>query len=581
LVIGFSLVLLVVLKGGDLGSAVVIGLILMSLIYLAGANFKIIAGLGGIGILGVAALIMAQPYRIARFTAFVHPFADGVYKNAGWQPAHSLMALGSGGLFGSGIGAGKQKWGNLAEAHTDFIFGVIGEELGLFGTVLTVSAISLLVFSIIKISLSARDNFSKYLGLGIAFWIGFQSLINLLSATSLIPVVGVTLPFISYGGSSLLATVGALGFVAGIALRNPQVSKELNVRWPERSKVSVNRILFAGGGTAGHIEPAWAVSQVWQSRHPGDEIAFLGTKSGLEVTLIPERGGLLFLIPKVVAPRKLNFDALLFPFKIINSAIKTISIVKRFDVVVGFGGYVSASAYLAAAILRKPIVIHDQNAKIGLANKFGAIFTKEIAVAYQNSGLTGAKVVGNPLKREIVQAAVQKRLAISKSKSESCAWSLGELVLILGGSTGSVTINKVIKETNFADRTVIHSLGKANELPAASSNYRPVKYIDDMATALLAADLVISRSGAIACSEFAALGKYALFIPLPIGNGEQSLNADELVMAHKAEVVPQKDFTANWLNQNLERLLKQGSIEPLGTSLNAAELIADCIGRVI
>ena len=236
LVIGFSLVLLVVLKGGDLGSAVVIGLILMTLIYLAGADFKIIAGLGGLGILGVTALVIAQPYRIARFTAFVHPFADGVYKNAGWQPAHSLIALGSGGLFGSGIGTGKQKWGNLAEAHTDFIFGVIGEEFGLFGTVLTVAAMSLLVFSIIKIALSARDNFSKYLGLGIAFWIGFQSIINLLSATSLIPVVGVTLPFISYGGSSLLATVGALGFVAGIALRDPQVSKEINVRWPRGAK---------------------------------------------------------------------------------------------------------------------------------------------------------------------------------------------------------------------------------------------------------------------------------------------------------------------------------------------------------
>ena len=134
---------------------------------------------------------------------------------------------------------------------------------------------------------------------------------------------------------------------------------------------------------------------------------------------------------------------------------------------------------------------------------------------------------------------------------------------------------------SFDGRTVIHSLGKANDLPEATSNYRPVSYIEDMATALLAADLVISRSGAIACSEFAALGKYALFIPLPIGNGEQALNANELVAAHKAEVLAQDDFTATWLNQNLERLVKQGTPEPLGTSLNAAEQIADCIGRVI
>ena len=233
---GFSLVLAIVLLGGDLGSAVVIGLILATLVYLAGADNKLIGILGGLGFLGVAGLIAIQPYRIARFTAFIHPFADGIYKNAGWQPAHSLMALGSGGLFGSGIGSSKQKWGNLAEAHTDFIFGVIGEEFGLLGTIATLIAISLLVICIIKIALSAKDTFSRYLGLGIAFWIGFQSLINLASATSLIPVVGVTLPFISYGGSSLLALVGALGFVAGIALRDPQVSKEINVRWPRGAK---------------------------------------------------------------------------------------------------------------------------------------------------------------------------------------------------------------------------------------------------------------------------------------------------------------------------------------------------------
>lgn len=236
LVLGFLIVLLVVLRGEDLGSAVVIGLILATLVYLAGAQNRYMAGILAGGIFGVAALIALQPYRIARFTAFIDPFAEEVYKNAGWQPAHSVMALASGGFFGAGIGESKQKWGHLAEAHTDFIFGVIGEELGLFGTFGTLVAISILVICIIKISLTAKDNFSKYLGLGIAFWIGFQSLINFASATSLIPVVGVTLPFISYGGSSLLALVGALGFVAGIALRNSEVAKQINVSWPRGAK---------------------------------------------------------------------------------------------------------------------------------------------------------------------------------------------------------------------------------------------------------------------------------------------------------------------------------------------------------
>lgn len=236
LIAGFAVILVIVIAGQDLGSAVVMGLILAALLYLSGVENKHLTLMFSFGVLGVTALVLAQPYRISRFTAFLHPFADDIYKNAGWQPAHSLMAMASGGFFGSGLGASKQKWGNLAEAHTDFIFAVIGEELGLFGTLLVLAAIALLVYTIFKIAVTARDNFSKYVGLGIASWIAIQSLINLASATSLIPVVGVTLPFISYGGSSLIALLGALGFVAGIALRNPEVAQSINVRWPLRAR---------------------------------------------------------------------------------------------------------------------------------------------------------------------------------------------------------------------------------------------------------------------------------------------------------------------------------------------------------
>mgnify|MGYP003342913371 CR=1 FL=1 len=243
LLAGFSSVLAIVLVGGDLGSAVVIGLILAAMLYLSGAGTSQLTLILAGGLAGVAALVAVQPYRIARFTAFIHPFKDGIYKNAGWQPAHSLMALASGGLFGAGLGASKQKWGNLAEAHTDFIFAVIGEEMGLIGTLGVLIALSILVISIFKIALSAKDEFSRYVGLGIGLWIAIQSLINLASATSLIPVVGVTLPLISYGGSSLLALVGALGFVAGIALRNPELSSQINTKWPRTpSRNSVKQI---------------------------------------------------------------------------------------------------------------------------------------------------------------------------------------------------------------------------------------------------------------------------------------------------------------------------------------------------
>ena len=347
----------------------------------------------------------------------------------------------------------------------------------------------------------------------------------------------------------------------------------------------MNRILFAAGGTAGHIEPAWAVSQIWQQRFPGDELAFLGTKSGLEVDLIPNRGGKLFLIPKVVAPRKLGLELITFPFRILNSIFQTISIVRNFDLLVGFGGYVSASAYLAAFVLRKPIVIHEQNAKVGIANRLGARFAKSVAVAYPSSAkdLKGAKVVGNPLRESIVSAALNAESDWQRAR-QSAKERLqvsGPLVLVIGGSSGSKAINQVISDGNFKNCTVIHAVGKANEVPKGNDKYRPVAYIEDMATALLAADLVISRSGAIAVTEFAALGKYALFIPLPIGNGEQELNAKELVAAHKAELISQREFTTAWLEANLQRLLNQGSPSAYGTILNSAEQIAECIKEVL
>lgn len=238
LIFGYAVILGIVLGGGDLGSGIVIGLILGSLLFLAGINLRAISILGGAGLLGISYLVLSQSYRRERFTAFLHPFAEGIYKNAGWQPAHSLMALASGGFFGAGLGASKQKWGNLAEAHTDFIFSVIGEELGLFGTLLVITVLALLVFAIFKISLRAKDEFSKFAGIGIGCWIGFQSIINLASATSLIPVVGVTLPFVSYGGSSLVALEVALGFIAGIALRDPEL-RSINRRWPLRTRRAV------------------------------------------------------------------------------------------------------------------------------------------------------------------------------------------------------------------------------------------------------------------------------------------------------------------------------------------------------
>ena len=193
--------------------------------FISGAPFKYFVGIGICGLIVGGALVLTSTYRMNRFVALFDPFDERVYKFAGWQPAHSIMGLASGGLWGSGLGASKQKWANLAEAHTDFIFSVIGEELGLLGSLLVLTLYAALIYSILRVALKTKDNLSRYACAGIACWFIAQVTINIGSVTSLLPVIGVTLPLISYGGSSLLANLIALGFVLGVARRTPEIAE--------------------------------------------------------------------------------------------------------------------------------------------------------------------------------------------------------------------------------------------------------------------------------------------------------------------------------------------------------------------
>lgn len=220
---GYIAVLIFVLAGKDLGTAAVIGATMAGLLFVSGIPLRLFGTVSAIGMAGVSALILSAPYRAARFLVVFNPFAEGDYKNYGWQPAHSLMGLASGGLLGVGLGASRQKWGYLAEAHTDFIFSVIGEELGLVGTLATILLFAGLIFAIFRIAMRANDPMVRFTCAGVGVWISIQCFFNIGSAISLVPVVGVTLPLISYGGSSLLATYLALGFVLGAALRDPEV----------------------------------------------------------------------------------------------------------------------------------------------------------------------------------------------------------------------------------------------------------------------------------------------------------------------------------------------------------------------
>ena len=339
-------------------------------------------------------------------------------------------------------------------------------------------------------------------------------------------------------------------------------------------------IVLAGGGTAGHIEPALAVARVWKSANPKDEITFLGTAQGLENTLIPAAGFTVANIPKVRISRKPSATWIRIPFDLIASVRACHGILKGSDLLIGFGGYVSAPAYIAARILGVPTIIHEANAKPGWANRLGAVFTPYLAVAHGvNTGIfSDALITGLPLRSDVAEALRGATSNWQKSRADAKA-RLGfnpsqPLVFVMGGSQGSVAINKVIEQSLsvFSKKGIalMHSVGRSNTLPTATDLYRPMAYVDQMADAYLAADLIIARSGAVTCAEFRALGRYALFVPLPIGNGEQFHNARGLDAEGRAEVIEQKEFTAPYLESHIDGLLKSSSSAPVeGSSLDA------------
>ena len=230
----FFLCILLVMAGRDLGTASVFGFILAGMLWVSGLRLGVF-GVGAVlGFIALAIMIITSDYRLQRFLVFLDPFAEDQYKFYGWQPAHSLLGLASGGIFGVGLGASRQKWGNLAEAHTDFIFAVIGEELGLFGTLVTLMLLCLLLFSIFKLALRAHDPMVRYVASGFGCWIAIQTILNIGSAISVLPVVGVTLPLVSYGGSALIATYMGIGFVLGAARRDPEIYQGLRqtgIKW--------------------------------------------------------------------------------------------------------------------------------------------------------------------------------------------------------------------------------------------------------------------------------------------------------------------------------------------------------------
>lgn len=359
-------------------------------------------------------------------------------------------------------------------------------------------------------------------------------------------------------------------------------------------------VLLAGGGTAGHVNPLLAVAEELRSRDPELRVVALGTAEGLEARLVPERGIELLLVPKVPLPRRPTADWFRLP-RLLRSAVESAG--HAIDeigaqVVVGFGGYVSTPAYLAARARAVPVVVHEQNARPGLANRLGSRGAAAVAITFPGTRLPRAQVTGLPLRPEIA-GLLAERAADPEGVRRRAAAELGfepdrVTLLVTGGSLGAVSVNTAVaaqaREVLATGAQVLHltGAGKAESVRAAvrgvpgAERYHVREYLGEMEQALALADLVLCRAGAGTVSELAALGLPAVYVPLPVGNGEQRLNAQPVVAEGGGLLVADEDLSPGWIAEHLLPLLAPEAAEERAAMGAAAATVGvpDAAGRV-
>lgn len=348
---------------------------------------------------------------------------------------------------------------------------------------------------------------------------------------------------------------------------------------------AVVSVVLAGGGTAGHVNPLLAVADEVRRRQPGARVLALGTTSGLEAELVPARGYELRPIPRVPLPRRPSPDLLRLPGRLAAAVKAAEDAIDEIDaqVVIGFGGYVATPAYLAARRKDVPIVIHEQNARPGLANRLGARWASRVGLTFPGTPLRGGVLTGLPL-RQAIAALVQEREADAVGVRARAAAELGldpalPTLVVTGGSSGALNVNRAVQgaaaQVLATGAQVLHltGKGKSDEVRAAvagldAGRYQVREYLEQMELAYAVADLVVCRSGAGSVAEHAALGIPAVYVPLPIGNGEQRLNAAPLVEAGGGLLVDDADLTPDWVSTNVPTLLADR--ERLGVMAKAA-----------
>jgi UDP-N-acetylglucosamine--N-acetylmuramyl-(pentapeptide) pyrophosphoryl-undecaprenol N-acetylglucosamine transferase len=315
------------------------------------------------------------------------------------------------------------------------------------------------------------------------------------------------------------------------------------------------RVVLAGGGSAGHIEPALALADALRQADHGGQVVCLGTERGLETRLVPMRGYELALIPAVPLPRSVTPQLLTVPGRLAGAVHAAGAVLDRVgaDVLVGFGGYVATPAYLAAKRHKVPIVVHEANPFPGIANRLGAHLTTHVYTGYPDTKLRNAQYLGLPIRREIADL---DRFALGdKARAHFGLRPDLPVLLVTGGSQGARSLNRALAGAVgaicSAGVQVLHVTGPRNpgeiQPPAGPVPYVAVPFVDRMDLAYAAADFALCRAGAMTCAELTAVGLPAAYVPLPIGNGEQRLNAQPIVAHGGGLIVEDDGLTAEWI----------------------------------
>ena len=334
------------------------------------------------------------------------------------------------------------------------------------------------------------------------------------------------------------------------------------------------RVVLAGGGSAGHIEPALALADALREADSGIQVTCLGTQRGLETRLVPMRGYELELIPAVPLPRSVTPQLLTVPGRLAGAVHATGKILDRVraDVLVGFGGYVATPAYLAAKRHNVPIVVHEANPSAGIANRLGAHLTTYVFTGQPDTRLRNSRYLGLPIRRQIADL---DRFALGdKARAHFGLRPDLPVLLVFGGSQGARSLNRALAGALDAIRAagvqVLHVTGPRNASDAQSAGgtvpYVAVPYVDRMDLAYAAADFALCRAGAMTCAELTAVGMPAAYVPLPIGNGEQRLNALPIVQRGGGLLVEDDELTADWI---------KGALLPVLTNIDQVAAMSE------